>query len=71
MRHMDNRRRSTKGSFIELFKSFASSRQLKARILQTLDLPMTPADIRAPRLATESNPWYSIAATSLLNMIGV
>ena len=45
--------------------------QWKARILQTLDLPMTPADIRAPRLVTGSNPRYLITATSLLNMIGV
>jgi hypothetical protein len=30
----------------------------KARILQTFDLPMTPADIRAPRLATGSSPQY-------------
>ena len=28
----------------------------KARILQTLDLPMTPAAIRAARLTTGSNP---------------
>ena len=41
-----------------LFNSFLTVQpdKSKARILQTFDLPMTPAAIRAPRLTTGSNP---------------
>jgi hypothetical protein len=48
---------SPAGPLLELFADGQPDKS-QTRILQTFDLPMTPADIRATRLAAGSNPRY-------------